>query len=385
MQTKKQSGWLSVFGFIAMAGAIASILFLRAPSVQGVDVERRLGAFSDYLNRQAARTGREAAITYRAIAIEGMGYDDYVKIEGLHAALSSPGAPDDGWALDAEAVTVTLDPLNPKRIIFKFADAITITHHDRKTFITLPTPVKFGYLQDDDAGAVVTNLLTLRVPAKLTLGNPNWVLMVSYDENPDIGGKRLGNGEQEAKYELRNIIVQSGNEQQETIGATAGNLTEKPEGNRFSGALTMTVSDFTRRVGGSGKTCSLTSRVDYGSDVSLVNPFGLPDNAVIDAKLTKWVLACDDFSIRAEGDFTITGGAPTGLINVTIDPVKPFLASDLLSEQIRSELTSALPSITGQAESPDKITIAIRRDRDGPLMLGAVSAKQAGITLLKEY
>ena len=394
LKSPKPSLLVRACGLIFMAVAIACILFLNNRTVDTQSIARDLQQLSDRISQDASKVGKEAVFTHGPVELLGTGYDKYAVIHGVNVTLSSKNAESaDYLALETSKVIVSLDPLNAKRLIFKFGEAITFTHNGQKTIVTFPSPLKLGYLENE--GAAPGSLFTVRMPQQLTLTEAAGVdeakqlpLVISYDGLPEINLKNLAfPGQSDGAYEVRNVIVQSGIDQKVTIGAISNTINEKTAADHHvDGTFYLTVSDFTRRNGPVAKTCSVTSNVGYSSSESLMNFAGLP-KADISAKLNRLVLACDDFTIRLDGDMAHVSGdaSPTGLVNVAIDNVKAFLASDLISDQTRSELTAALPRIVGHGiDAEANVAFTVKRDKAGPMMLGAVSLNESDVTALKE-
>ncbi len=388
--TKKKPSWPASLGFLAMMGVAACILFVRTPSVKPDQVDAALVEFSDYLTKNAALVGLDAKVSYASAKLEGIGYERFVVLQGVHLVMSPKGSDNAGWSLDTSKITVAHDPLNANRMIFKFAEPFTFTLNGQKTTVSFPTPMRFGYFRNIDPKQQINEQATFRFPPKVTLANEDPAkpaLALAYDQGPEAEIKRhYAAHEQEENIEIRNITVQSGTEQKATIGAVNHNITEKEDGQgKISGTFVLTVSDYTHQASGApAKTCSLTSNIVYTSAQSLINPLGLPKTD-IDGKINRMLIACDDFSIKITGELAVTAAdsTPTAKLNVAIDNLKPFLASDLISDQTRDQLTAALPKIIGRPlDGLEKTSFDVKRDKGGELMLGAVSAHDAGIAAI---
>ena len=394
LKSKKPPLLIRVCGLILMIGVIASILLLNNQTVDAQSIAKNLQQLAERVSQDASKVGKEAVFTHGPVEILGTGYDKYAVIHGLSLTLSNKNSDQaDYFAAETSKVIVSLDPLNARRLIFKFGEAVTFSHNGQKTLVTFSMPLKLGYLENDSSAP--GSLVTVRVPPQMTLAAASGVdepkqlpLVISYDGMPEISLKNLVSlGQSEGTYEVRNVIVQSGIEQKVTIGAISNTINEKlASDHHVDGTFYLTVSDFTRRNGPVAKTCSITSNIGYNSTESLMNFAGLP-KADISAKLNRLVLACDDFTIKLDGDVVHEAAdtSPSGLVNVTINNVKAFLASDLISDQTRSELTAALPRIVGHAiDAEANVAFTVKRDKAGPMMLGAVSLNESGVTALKE-
>ncbi len=376
-----------------MVGAISSILFMNSRPIDVAIVTEKLKKFSDNLNRDAASANKVASLTYGAVEMKGVGYEKFVEINQPHLTLGRNDAPDAGWTLDTGKVSVNYDPVNDKRFVFKFGDPLTVTHNGKKTTLTFEKPLKVGYFLKDLKAPQSDSLITIRMPTQIAIDSGTLVNGKSSATNllfealPEISIKNtVGTKTKEENFEFRNITVQSGGEDNANIGAVANSLNEKAiDDHKYEGTFNFTVSDLTHHLDNKQTaTCSLTTNIGYTSTESLTGLVGLPVKADINAKLNKMVLACDDFTIKIDGDVASLSGDDmlSGAVTINIDNPEAFLASELVSTQTRGTLAAAFPKITGQPFDPKTpLNFSVKREKGGTLMFGAVSLADSGINL----
>ena len=335
---KKKSSLKSMLGFAVMVGAISSILFMNSRPIDVAIVSEKLKNFSDDLNRDAASANKVASLTYGAVELKGVGYEKFIEINQPHLKLGNNDAPDAGWTLDTSKVSVNYDPVNDKRFVFKFGDPLTVTHNGKKTTLTFEKPLKIGYFLKDLKAPQSDSLITIRMPNQIAIdsgalvdGKPSATNLL-FEAMPEISIKNtVGTKTKEENFEFRNITVQSGGEDNANIGAIANSLNETATGDhKYDGTFSFTVSDLTRHLNNKqAATCSLTTNIGYTSTESLMGLAGLPVKADINAKLNKMVLACDDFTIKMDGDIASISGDDmlSGAVTINIDNPEAFLAS----------------------------------------------------------
>ena len=368
---KQTSRLKSVVGAVVIVAVLALILFSNSAPINQADVEKRL-------QQLAAVTH----FTYGNIEMTGKGYEKYIVVHDVH--LSSEAT---GFSLETGSVEVIRDPLNNKRLIFRLPSTVTISKNGEKKTLSFPTPLAFGYAEDD----AHNSHLTLHLPPQMTVApatGSEQPLVIAYDKLPDIHLDTIASlAQKELQAELHNITVQNGTDAQINIGEMTLAITEKSaNAPQKDGLFNFTISDFTRlaSVNKASRTCSFTSNIAYTTSQTLIRLSGAPSD--IHGKINKVMLACEGFAINVDGDIarTAADALPSGTVNVTIDGVKTFLDSDLISDQTRSELTVALPKITGQPfDTLSKGTFPVKRDATGVMTLGTVNINELGITILK--
>jgi len=368
------------------------------PVITEENASQRLLQIAEYISADAAKAGRLGSMTHGDIKIQGWGYDKFLTVENVNVTLSprtSEGSAQ--WGITAPDVNVRLDPLHSRRQIFRANSPLKLMENDKPSAtISFGTPVRIGFL-GGLPNKLQSMLITVRLPGQMIItpepsaeGDTPKPTIISYEGLPEINIRNLpATGEREAKYEFRNITIEKSDDTSITIGAIANDVYESTnQDKRIEGKYTLTVSDFTGHDKDKAtKTCSLTSNMDYVSDVSLMTLMGIPAGGKIDMKVNKLVIACDDFGVKVDGAVSreIDDPLPVGQLNISIENIKAFLASNLISDKTRSELMAALPRMTGQSmDSLTSVKIAVKREKNGVIQLGKATANEVSITLLAD-
>lgn len=388
---KKKSSLKSMLGFSVMVGAMASILFMNSRPIDVEGVSAKLQQFSDAINADATAAGKIASFTHGAIELKGVGYEKFVVINEPRFTLKGKDNATGDWTVETSNIVVNFDPINDRRFIFKFNEPLIFIRNGQKTVIKHEKPLKFGYLQLEKSGGLPDSQLLVRLPSSVTMETTSeadksqkLTTTLNFEMMPEILIKSSGLAKTRVlDFEFRNITMEIGVGDKSNIGAVATKFSEKVDtDNVVSGNFVFTVSDFIHQLGeAQARTCSLTTNIDYTTNQSLINIVGLPLEGSVSGKLNKLALSCDDFTMKVDGAFGYSD-AFGGAVNISIDNLKAFLASDFFTSQTRGELAAAMPKITGKAnEEQGVVTFSVNREKNGTLMLGAVSLEESGIHL----
>jgi hypothetical protein len=394
---KKKSPVKSILGFSVMVAAMSSILFMNSRPIDVESVKSRLQRLTDTLSAQAESANKTASLTYGSIELKGVGYEKFIEISSPVFKVTDKDDASKSTILETSKITVNYDPINDKRFVFKIPEPISYTKNGKQTVFRFDKSLKLGYFQKDFANPNSDSLLTIRLPSDVSWEyvspkdpSSKVTSAVNFETMPEINIKNsISNKSLEEKFELHNISQEEGEKDKSNIGAVAHSISEiTGEDNRISGAFNFTVSDFIHQLDtAQARTCSLTSNISYSSTESLMNLVGLPVKADVDAKLNKLVLSCDDFTVKIDGDVTrlASDDMLSGSVNVSIDNLKPFMVSDIFSTKTRNELVTAMPKITGKPnDAQQEVSFVVKREKNGPLMLGAASLEDTGLSFMKD-
>lgn len=393
-----QSTAMKIALFLALVAVASTAMYSTMPVITVEAVALRLQQVANYISSDAANAGRQGALKYGDIKILGWGYDKYATVDDVTLTLTTR-TPEGSreWSVMAPLGNVRLDPLHSRRQIFRFSEPLKLMENGTtKATISFASPLRFGFLGGLESKQQ-SMLITVRLISPITItpepsgeGEPVKPVVITYEGYPEVNIRNLpATDEREAKFEFRNVLIENGSAAKMTIGVIANDIYESAnQDKRVEGKYTLTISDFANHGNdGAVPACSLTSNLDYVSDVSLMTVLGVPATGNIEMKVNKLVFACEDFGVKINGNLTRKedDALPIGLLNVSIENVKAFLASSLISEKTRSELTAALPKITGQPlDSLTSAKIQVKREKNGALYVGNVTSDEAGISLIAD-
>lgn len=374
---------LPIIGTIVIIAAIVSILFPRGPGITEAGINRSLGQFAGYIAAQAAADGKDARFTYGSVAIEGVGYAKHAVVSNVQLQLSGkPPAAGDSWVITTPAMLVSADSTVSGGIIFAFPEPVSVTENGQpKVTLAFPSPLKYSYADTDVQHTHIVRHAVVLPPQVVLTPAGGGPITVRYSGTPDIRLDILPDThERHAAYDFRNLRITTADGTEASAAALSSRLNEKPAADgRLQGNDVLTLTDFMLhdhdRI---SDAYSLAVNVSYDK-----NAPGTPD--ADDMKVNEFVLAGNDFKLRAEGKFATGAGdsLPSGVGNVVIDGLPQFLASELVPAQVRKPLASAINKAVGH-EAGNHAEIVLRREKGGVFYVGGVTFESLVTSLLAD-
>lgn len=387
--SKNQNTRLRVVGIAVVVGSIAFVLFSGQGTISQKAVEDSLKRFNDYVAVDSAKSGKEGSFTYGQIEMKGFLLNRYALVHDISLEIKKQSLLESvAWSLSSPEMNVVSDPMSSRRLYYVFEKPIEIKKNgNAEATVTFSEPLQYGQLEsrrNNNRYLVQSFKLPSSITITPTQGKGN--VVVTYDANPTVEMRSsLEKPGRHAKYEFHNIAVTSAEEKPLSVGALKSELNEKTDNdNVVQGSYTLNVNAF--QTPSITKPCDVNADIAYTGDQPLLKLMGYISSSAESAVNVKQSgLFCPDFKVTATGQLTRSpeDPLPSGQLTLKIDEVKQFLASPILSDQVKSVIGQVLVKVTGQPlDSLNNIELPLKREKNGTFYIGDVTFEEIATSLL---
>ncbi|MBV8939798.1 MAG: hypothetical protein JO089_08195, partial [Alphaproteobacteria bacterium] len=374
-----------IIGTLVLILAIIAIMVSGVPVMSRSFVETQLQRFGAYI---AQRSERENGVT-ATFAYDGVGMEGGILNLGTRAVVMNPSlAFQRGTGPGSETIGLATDrvrliPRNDSgnNVDIEFPDPLRISdngvHTSTVTFEGMP---RYNFMQKTQ-NKEVEQWHALYLPPKFAIqpetadGKPaegKTRVMVSYNPNPVINARIVpATDATTSEFHLQNLSI-AGEDGKTSV--TAGSVDSSTHRNTENGKIAFGVVFSLQDVGVQSKGV-LEGPYHFKLDASGTHAIGTAGEPVKEADLAvrEITFGSDKFSVNASGTINTRPDDPLpfGQLDVTTKNFAALRDGPMLSPENKALLTDVASKVTGvDAATADELHFTIKRDKQGPLMLG---------------
>lgn len=392
--------------FLVASVAVLWLVWFGTASLLGKDV---VGGGLQQLSAQLARFGdvhgKDVKLTYGEIDIEGWGYKKQAVVHDVVIQVANKSAMGTGrLSFSVEDVEIVSDPVDYKRLVISLSKPINISRDGRASgVLSFSEPLTDYYTQakigDDDAFRH-----DMIFPKEMTLSKQSGEavaeqIFINFAKAPTlIVGSIPAQKSRSVSYDFSGFTQTSPDKNKINIGSLVGQLTESLSADgKLDSKYTLAVSDFVW-YGDKISTKPYALNIDavfsrpsdekeaaeaLPADTAASSVSAAPDGGKI--LLNSVVLSSPDFNLRASGNVSRASSdpLPSGEVNVDIDNLSGFLASEFVAIQDMAMMEAALVKITGQPlAGQTSVSIPLKREKNGVFYIGKTTFEGLVASLL---
>lgn len=387
----KKCSLVSVLALLVAVVALWFVWFGTSSLISKDVVEANLRNFSEQLVEFGNAHDKDIKLTYGEVKIEGWGYNKKAAVNSVSIEASSKVNPDSKMLVSTDKFTVESDPLNPSRVFFVFAEQVSLSENNQaQKIVSFSEPLKYAYTKVQSSAQsdvffpsqiVISGADANAVNEKVTIGFASQPTL-KFVSSPEQKGRSLA-------YNFSGVTINGADGSKASIASVVSEFNEAQEGEtKITGKFNFAASDII--VGDAvknSKPYNVSADLSFSSDdedsskpITPPSSQGASDVAPAVSKIAKSetvvnkvVFAGNDFKLSASGNIVRSAEdpLPSGELNVDIDNLPQFLASEVVPVEIRGSVEAALEKITGQPIlGKTLVSIPVRREKNGVFYIG---------------
>ncbi len=391
-------------------------------------VENILQNLSSELSKIGDENQQDVKLTYGNIEIGGWGYKKQATIGNVVIEVIGKNGSPMKFKFSTENVIVSLDQLNPKRLIVGMNKPVNFASAGYDIGkIEFSEPFLVSYIKTNVGGTESFNY-DITLPKQIGMmpslvksasvgssdeqGTKNYSYTINFPSNPAL--QYVSTPEQKSmniSYDFSGVAITSKDQSKITIGGFVFYLSEKKadDSEKIVGKYNLDIGDAVfEKAGHVTKPYTLVVNTDYiidvpaeNSKISEKNAIPQPENEYgvdgeadsnksditenRDVNVNRFLLSNSDFNLNISGKFSnlIGDPLPSGEVNVEIDDLQKFLASEIVATQNTNLVPSLFARITGKSiDGQTQVSFPIKRDKMGILYIGKTTFDELATSVL---
>ncbi len=422
--------------FVVLLPVVLFLIWFGAASLfmNKAVVEENLQKLASEFERIGNENDQTIKFTYGDIEFKGWGYKKQAVVHKIAVDIVSKEANPEKFKLSTEEVAVSLDPVNPKRLLVSFAKPIAVAQGDYNAgSLDYSEPVLVSYMKTDVGGVegfrydvtlpqqigfIAPKAAETSTQATTTQENPvdggmkNFIYSMNFSKTPVlqyifVPSQKVSTVE----YDFSGASITGDGKTKIAVGNWVSRFNEQ-EGDRegrLAGKYSLDIADIVVSAGeNNSKPYAISFNTDYTVDYLKSAPAEQAQKMSVDpavaAKnedndnmytskspdenrditINRLSFSSPDFNLNVSGKFANDKADPLpfGEININIDDIKNFLASDIMAAQDKKLLNAVIAKVTGApVEGQTQVTIPIKREKMGVLFVGKTTFEELAAVL----
>lgn len=417
---------LPLIGIITLIASLAVICLVWLSSTSIISsklLDTSLKQITGQIEDIGSSYGMDAKLSYDKVDIKGFLHNRHAVIHNVRIDMADKsGLYPVKWRFATDEAVVSSDPGNSNNILVVFSKPVDFLQNEKLIkSVVFSEPLKYSFGRTN-ANGVLAFQHNVILPKGITVMEPKGELegaaenagmqagqeeqvVFNFNKSPTVNiissGERKINA---VSYDLSDLTISKDGQTYVTIGKWVSDFNEKPTDTlgHTSGAYILEVQDIVLHGKGNGKPYNVNVNTLFAIDsageklpeqktgeekpgeekpdaqsaaaAGAANDIaGEGPNKNRDVVLKQFMISNPDFKISASGNFSNIKGdpLPSGEVNVDIENVQQFLASDLVTPENRPLLENVLVKITGKPLADQtQVTIPLKREKMGMFFVG---------------